>query len=226
METLFSLFSSDSPFTLEFVHEQPNDKERRASVDGRVTNAGAARARGASQGIGRGKVQSPRVPHGIRRSIRPRCTRCGRRDGIRALGQSPIADASSLIEESLDRLRAPLAALMRWFGAAGLRATIVGGVAASLRGKPRLTKDIDVVVLDAPVDELLRSAHPFGFTPRIDDAADFARRSHVLLLRYMPGNIDIDVSLGAPPSKRRSSNDRPRWTSADCPFASPRRKIS
>lgn len=102
------------------------------------------------------------------------------------------------MEES-DRLRAPLAALMKWFRSAGLRASIIGGVAASLRGKPRLTKDIDAVVLDVVAEDLLEGAAAFGFTPRIADAVDFARTTRVLLLRYQPGNIDIDLSLGALP---------------------------
>jgi len=103
------------------------------------------------------------------------------------------------MDESLDRLRLPLSALMRWFGETGLRAAIIGGVAASLRGKPRLTKDIDAVVLDADPDALLRSSAPFGFVPRIDDAIEFAHNTRVVLLRYAPGNIDVDISLGALP---------------------------
>lgn len=103
------------------------------------------------------------------------------------------------MEDGLDRLRAPLQALMRWIKASRLRAAIIGGVAASLRGKPRLTKDIDVVVLDATADELIESGATFGFAPRVSDATDFAQRTRVLLLRYMPGNVDVDLSLGALP---------------------------
>jgi hypothetical protein len=114
------------------------------------------------------------------------------------MGAAAVVDTEAVMEE-LDRLRAPLAALMEWFRSAGLRAAIIGGVAASLRGKPRLTKDVDAVVLDADADELLETAAAFGFSPRIDDAVEFARRTRVLLLRYLPGNIDIDLSLGALP---------------------------
>jgi hypothetical protein len=101
--------------------------------------------------------------------------------------------------DSLDRLRLPLTALMQWFSEAGLRAAIIGGVAASLRGKPRLTKDIDAVVLRTDAETLLRSSAPFRFVPRMNDALEFAQKNRVLLLRYDPGNIDIDVSLGALP---------------------------
>jgi predicted nucleotidyltransferase len=101
------------------------------------------------------------------------------------------------MDDDLDRLTAPLAALMKWFEDAGLRGSVIGGVAASLRGKPRLTDDVDALVLEADAETLLRSGAKFGFTPRIDDAVEFSRQTRVLLLRYQPGDIDIDISLGA-----------------------------
>lgn len=103
------------------------------------------------------------------------------------------------MEEPLDRLRLPLSALMRWFNEAGLRGAVIGGVAASLRGTPRFTKDIDAVVLDLEAETLIGSAEDFDFVPRIPDALEFARGTRVLLLRYTPADIDIDVSLGALP---------------------------
>jgi hypothetical protein len=113
------------------------------------------------------------------------------------------------MEEHLDRLLVPLATLMRWFKEANLRGAVIGGVAASLRGKPRLTKDIDAVVLEADAEMLLESAAEFGFTPRIPDAAEFSRKTRVLLLRYAPG-IDIDISLGALPFEDEVI-DRSTW---------------
>lgn len=103
------------------------------------------------------------------------------------------------MEDDLDRLRVPLAAMMRWFHAAGIRAAVIGGVAASLLGKPRLTKDIDAVVLDTDAESLLESGAAFGFVARTTDAREFARNTRMLLLRYAKGNIDIDLSLGALP---------------------------
>jgi predicted nucleotidyltransferase len=103
------------------------------------------------------------------------------------------------MDDNLDRLTAPLAALMEWFRDADLRGAVIGGVAASLLGKPRLTDDVDALVLDADAETLLRSGTRFGFSPRIADAAEFSRQTRVLLLRYQPGDIDIDISLGALP---------------------------
>jgi hypothetical protein len=103
------------------------------------------------------------------------------------------------MEEPLDRLLVPLAALMQWFSASRLRAAVIGGVAASIRGKPRLTKDIDAVILGEEPETLLETAAPFGLTPRIPDVLEFARKTRVLLLRYSPANIDVDLSLGTLP---------------------------
>ena len=103
------------------------------------------------------------------------------------------------MKKSGKRLSKPLAALMRWFSHESFRGAVIGGVAASLRGKPRFTKDIDAVVLDVDAERLLKSAAAFGFLPRIADAIEFARSTHVLLLRYQPGGIDIDISLGLLP---------------------------
>lgn len=99
----------------------------------------------------------------------------------------------------LVRLLRPLEAMMRWFDDAGVRGAIIGGVAASLLGKPRLTKDIDAVVVDAEAESLIESGAPYGFQPRIADAVDFARSTRMLLLRFAEGGIDIDLSIGALP---------------------------
>jgi hypothetical protein len=103
------------------------------------------------------------------------------------------------MEEPLERLIAALAALMRWFDEHELQAAVIGGVGASLRGKPRLTNDIDAVVVDANAEALVRSGAEFGFTPRIADAIEFARNTRVLLLRYSPAMVDLDLSLGMLP---------------------------
>jgi Nucleotidyl transferase AbiEii toxin, Type IV TA system len=126
------------------------------------------------------------------------------------MGATPIVDCPPVMEENLERLRDPLAALMRWFSDAGLRGAVVGGVAASLRGKPRLTKDIDAIVLESTAEALLRGGTAFGFSPRIPDAAEFSRETRVLLLRYAPGSIDIDISLGALPFEDEII-DRSTW---------------
>jgi len=78
---------------------------------------------------------------------------------------------------------------------------IIGGVAASVLGAPRLTADIDAVLLLSVgrVPELLEAAAELGLVPRIADAEQFARRNRVLLLRHEESGIGVDVSLGMLP---------------------------
>ena len=94
-----------------------------------------------------------------------------------------------------------LGAVSEWLDSAAAAGAIIGGVAASVLGRPRLTEDVDVlVILDrhewAP---FLEAGREFGFAPRIDDALDFADTSRVLLVLHQPSAIPIDVVLGALP---------------------------
>ena len=81
---------------------------------------------------------------------------------------------------------------------------IVGGIAVSLLGRPRFTRDIDALVdLDeARWPAIIEAGRPVGIGPRIDDALVFAHRSRVLLLRHEPSRIDIDVILSGLPFER------------------------
>lgn len=103
--------------------------------------------------------------------------------------------------ESIDHLRETIADLMRWIEAERLEATVIGGVAAGLQGQPRLTEDVDAVVVDADADTLLTSGKHHGFEPRVADALEFSRRTRVLLMRHRSG-VDVDLSLGALPFER------------------------
>jgi hypothetical protein len=81
--------------------------------------------------------------------------------------------------------RAVIAALKdvtAWF-ADDVDGAIIGGIAASVRGNPRLTHDIDAVILadDLGWERALESAKRHGLAPRIDDPLGFAARSRMLL---------------------------------------------
>ena len=103
--------------------------------------------------------------------------------------------------QDLTPLLAPLAALQRLLAHFDNQGIIIGGVAASLLGRPRLTADVDAVLL-LPIEELsllMEVAAQEGLVPRIADAQDFARRHRVLLLRHQERWINVDISLGLLP---------------------------
>jgi len=94
-----------------------------------------------------------------------------------------------------------LAALKRLLTHFNDQGMVIGGVAASLLGKPRLTADVDAVILLAveELPRLIEAAAKVELIPRLADAEDFARRHRVLLLRHQPSGIDVDISLGILP---------------------------
>lgn len=101
----------------------------------------------------------------------------------------------------LGTLAGALADVSRWMSEESIAGVVIGGVAASLLGRPRLTRDVDALVLGDPAgwERILESAQRYGIAPRIPDALEFAHRTRVLLLRHLPSSVDIDVSLGALP---------------------------
>jgi hypothetical protein len=75
---------------------------------------------------------------------------------------------------------------------------LIGGLAASLRGEPRVTGDVDLVI-QADVDRVLELADQLDgttFKPLFSDIADVIRRSFILPLRHRATNIKVDLSLG------------------------------
>ncbi len=91
-----------------------------------------------------------------------------------------------------------LAGLMEWLDAANIPSMVVGGVAASALGRPRLTQDVDALAIlpEGEWANALSTAASHGILPRIEHPLDFARRSRVLLLRHAESGIDIDVIFG------------------------------
>ena len=87
---------------------------------------------------------------------------------------------------------------------------IIGGLAASLLGRPRYTNDIDLLVLDLDdrLPAFFEKLKKFGIEPRISDAEDFAIKSRVLLMRHEKSGINIDISMGILPFEREAVNRR------------------
>jgi len=76
---------------------------------------------------------------------------------------------------------------------------VIGGVAASILGRPRMTRDIDALILleEKYWEEFLLDGEKFGFIPRLSDCVNFAKTSRVLLVRHKPSGIDVDITFGA-----------------------------
>jgi hypothetical protein len=91
-----------------------------------------------------------------------------------------------------------LADLTAWLDDTRVPAMIIGGVAASILGRPRLTQDVDALVI-LPDDQwqgLVDKAAGFGIYPRIEATLEFARRSRVLLMRHRASGVDLDIAFG------------------------------
>jgi hypothetical protein len=96
---------------------------------------------------------------------------------------------------------ATLRSLTDWLKAENVPGLIIGGVAASLLGRPRFTQDVDALILldEEHWERFLSAGARFGFTPRITDAVAFARRSRVFLVQHQPTGIDVDIALAGLP---------------------------
>ena len=99
---------------------------------------------------------------------------------LSALMASRHLFSSAVREDSAaERVAAPLLAaltdLAHWFADIGVRAMIIGGPAASLLGRPRLTRDIDAMAF-APESQwphVLRRASTHGILPRPEMLTEF-----------------------------------------------------
>lgn len=92
-------------------------------------------------------------------------------------------------------------ALGRWLEAESVPFVLIGGMAVSLAGRPRMTQDIDVLVRldDVRWTSFVESGARFGFLPRMADCVEFAGSSRVLLVRHEAAGIDVDIVLAGMP---------------------------
>jgi hypothetical protein len=94
-----------------------------------------------------------------------------------------LLEAIAALQAGLDALEAP--------------SMIIGGIAVIASGVPRQTQDLDATLwaedfdLEDGLDVLARQ----DIKPRIEDAAAFARRHQVLLLRHVPTGTPIEIIL-------------------------------
>lgn len=99
-----------------------------------------------------------------------------------------------------------LRALVDWLRSEHVPGLIIGGIAASLLGRPRFTRDVDVLVRleEDRWQKFLNAGTQFGFVPRIENPIAFAHRSRVFLLNHKPSSVSVDISLAALPFEEES----------------------
>jgi hypothetical protein len=110
----------------------------------------------------------------------------------------PVFGRHCVVDRVPATLLAALADLMKWLDATNMPSMVIGGVAASVLGQPRLTQDVDALAIlpEGEWANAVSTAARHGILPRIENPLDFARRSRVLLMRHVESGIDIDVTFG------------------------------
>lgn len=104
-------------------------------------------------------------------------------------------------ESPLTSLKATITSVQALFDQLENGGVFIGGVAASVLGKPRMTADVDGVILidDEEIADVINLAKGVNLEMRIPDAGTFARRSRVLLLQDSRNDIAVDLALGLLP---------------------------
>lgn len=112
--------------------------------------------------------------------------------------QGPVLDAALIAQDVCKTISVPFC--------------VIGGVALQRWGEPRFTADADLSILVEPGREEEVAAAILSHLPsRIEDAAAFARRTRVLLLRSDRG-VGIDMVLAGLPFEARVINRSSEWT--------------
>ncbi|MBC7855244.1 MAG: hypothetical protein IAF94_17580 [Pirellulaceae bacterium] len=75
---------------------------------------------------------------------------------------------------------------------------LVGGLAVSLRGQPRMTADVDMVMLaDVPRSlALVQGLEGTSFRPLFDGVAEVVQKAFILPLQHRATHVRLDLALG------------------------------
>ncbi|HEY4716139.1 MAG TPA: nucleotidyltransferase [bacterium] len=103
-----------------------------------------------------------------------------------------------------EKLLEPIRAITELFNHSSVDGVIIGGIAASILGKPRFTADVDAVVIlsETPLEKFLEYAKKLQLFPRINEALSFASKNRILLLTHRPSGLGVDISLGILPFEK------------------------
>jgi hypothetical protein len=119
---------------------------------------------------------------------------------------APSKESRTIKPDHLVSLLPALRTLCRLLKESKTKGMIIGGVAASLLGRPRMTADIDATVLldEASLGHFLDQALAHGLIPRIANPAAFARRSAMVLLKHEASGIPVDVAQSRLPFEQEA----------------------
>lgn len=98
--------------------------------------------------------------------------------------------------------------LLEEFERAGVSAVIVGGYAVAFHGRPRATKDIDLL-LEGSEDNLARAAaalQAFGAPPHVIEAARALKPDEIVYLGQPPLRVDLLRSIDGVEPERIFAN--------------------
>ena len=86
-------------------------------------------------------------------------------------------------------------------GALATPYAIIGGIAASLTGRPRFTRDVDALLVlpDAEWTSWIAAATDRGFVARVPDAPEFLRDTRVWPTIHQPSGVPVDFVMAGLP---------------------------
>ena len=96
------------------------------------------------------------------------------------------------------RLWPTLADAVRLFDARRIPCAVIGGLAVSLRGLPRMTVDVDLVI-QADLDDglrLVRDLPSTPFVPLFDGVEEVVTSAFIVPLRHRTTGVRVDVAIG------------------------------
>jgi hypothetical protein len=97
-----------------------------------------------------------------------------------------------------DPLQQTLADIIKLLQREGIEYALIGGLAASLRGRPRVTADVDLVIaadVGRTID-LVGVLDTSEFKPLFDEVADVVQRALLLPLRHRSTGVKVDLAIG------------------------------
>jgi hypothetical protein len=97
-----------------------------------------------------------------------------------------------------DPLQTTLHDAVRFLNGEQIPYALIGGLATSLRGIPRVTVDVDLVIVAELTRalELLGSIEHSPFRPLLSNPAEIVEKAFLLPLRHRTTNVKVDVAIG------------------------------